>query len=125
MTRRRRSGTRRRGPARSSSNIREPGGDRVRRAQAGDLNIGVGGVSWRQADRPARMPMPGLGALNLLRRPGTVTFSPAAESLVAGQSRVTVRDVEAVPGSSASWSVGLGFVPNLNARARIERYGRF
>lgn len=43
-------------------------------------------------------------------------------ALVSGQQRVIVRDVAPVPGTSAAWSVGLGFTAGLAARARIERY---
>jgi hypothetical protein len=35
---------------------------------------------------------------------------------------VIVRDVAPVPGTSAAWSVGLGFTAGVDARARIERY---
>ncbi len=44
-------------------------------------------------------------------------------ALVAGQTRVIARDVATIPGTQESWSVGLGFVPAVEARARIERYG--
>jgi hypothetical protein len=43
--------------------------------------------------------------------------------LVTGEQGVIVRDVAPVPGTPAAWSVGLGFVGGLDARARIERYG--
>lgn len=45
-------------------------------------------------------------------------------AVIAGQTQVTVRAVAIVPGTSVAWSVGLGMVPTVNARARIERYGR-
>jgi hypothetical protein len=45
-------------------------------------------------------------------------------AVIAGQTGVTVRAVAAVPGTAVAWSVGLGFVPTVNARARIELYGR-
>jgi hypothetical protein len=50
-------------------------------------------------------------------------WSTIRGALIAGQTRVTVRDVAAIPGTSGAWSVGLGFGPVLEARARIERYG--
>ena len=43
-------------------------------------------------------------------------------ALISGQQRVIVRDVAPVPGTSAAWSVGLGFTAGVDARARIERY---
>jgi hypothetical protein len=52
-------------------------------------------------------------------------WSKVTGALIKGQTGVMVRDVKTVPGTSVSWSVGLGFVPTLNARARIERYGKF
>jgi len=105
------------------------------------------GTSWRRVPAPAGLTAPSLGELTgisgdasghlwifdfgqqagdraiYLRFDGH-HWSKVTGALVAGQSRVIVRDVEAVPGTSASWSVGLGFVPTVNARARIERYGR-
>jgi hypothetical protein len=104
------------------------------------------GASWHRVPVPASLTAPTLGELTgisgdtsghlwifdfgqqagnratYLRFDGH-HWSKIMGAVVAGQRRVTVRDVEAVPGTSASWSVGLGIVPNLNARARIERYG--
>jgi len=105
------------------------------------------GASWHRVPVPASLTAPYLGELTgisgdtsghlwifdfgqqagnratYLRFDGR-HWSKIMGALVAGQSRATVRDVEAVPGTSTSWSVGLGMVPNVNARARIERYGR-
>ncbi len=105
------------------------------------------GVSWHHARVPAGLTVPSLGELTGIS--GDVSghlwifdFGPQAGNraaylrydghrwstvrgaLVAGQARVTVRDVATIPGTSAAWSVGLGFVPVVEARARIERYGR-
>jgi hypothetical protein len=44
-------------------------------------------------------------------------------AVIAGQTEVTVREVAIVPGTATAWSVGLGIVPTVNARARIERRG--
>jgi len=105
------------------------------------------GASWHRVRVPISLTAPALGELAGISGDASghlwiFDFGPQAQNratylrfdghrwstvmgaLVSGQSRVIVRDVEAVPGTSASWSVGLGFVPNVNARARIERYGK-
>jgi len=106
------------------------------------------GTSWRHVAVPAGLTAPNLGVLpgitgdasghlwifdfgqqtgnraTYLRYDGQ-HWSTIMGALVTGQSRVIVRDVKTVPGTSVSWSVGLGFVPTVNARARIERYGKF
>jgi hypothetical protein len=106
------------------------------------------GTTWRHASVPAGLTPPQLGELpgisgdaaghvwifdfgpqtgnraTYLRYDGR-HWSQVTGALVKGQTRVIVRDVKTVPGTSVSWSVGLGFVPTLNARARIERYGKF
>jgi hypothetical protein len=106
------------------------------------------GTTWRRVAVPAGLTTPALGELpgisgdasghlwifdfgpqtgnraTYLRYDGRV-WSKITGALVAGQSSVIVRDVKTVPGTSVSWSAGLGFVPTVNARARIERYGTF
>ena len=106
------------------------------------------GASWHSVPVPAGLTVPSLGELTgisgdtsghlwifdfgqqaanraaYLRYDGH-RWTKVMGALIAGQSRVIVRDVATVPGTSASWSVGLGFVPTVNARARIERYGKF
>jgi hypothetical protein len=106
------------------------------------------GTSWRRVAVPAGLTAPFLGEQTgisgnasghlwifdfgpQLGNRGTYLhydghhWSKVTGALVKGQSQVIVRDVKTVPGTSVSWSVGLGFVPTLNARARIERYGKF
>ena len=106
------------------------------------------GASWHSVAVPAGLTAPSLGELTgisgdasghlwifdfgqqaanratYLRYDGH-RWTKVMGALIAGQSRVIVRDVANVPGSSASWSVGLGFVPVVNARARVERYRKF
>jgi hypothetical protein len=106
------------------------------------------GTSWRRVAVPAGLTRPALGELpgitgdafghlwifdfgpqtgnraTYLHYDGQ-HWSKIMGALVTGQTQVIVRDVQTVPGTSVSWSVGLGFVPTLNARARIERYGKF
>jgi len=105
------------------------------------------GASWHRVPVPVGLTAPALGELTgisgdasghlwifdfgpqMLNRATYLRFdghhwSKIIGAFVAGQSQVIVRDVEAVPGTSASWSVGLGLVPTVNARARIERYGK-
>lgn len=104
------------------------------------------GTVWRQVHAPAGLTAPGLGELtgitgdsaghlwiydfgpqggltaSYLRYDGH-RWSLVSGAVVNGQSRVIVRDVAPVPGTSTAWSVGLGFVTaTVNARARIERY---
>jgi hypothetical protein len=104
------------------------------------------GASWHHAGVPAGLTAPSLGELTgvsgdasghlwifdfgpqagnrgaYLRYDGH-RWSTVRGALVTGQTRVIVRDVATIPGTSAAWSVGLGFVPAAEARARIERYG--
>ena len=105
------------------------------------------GASWHRVPVPVSLTAPALGELAGISGDASghlwiFDFGPQAQNratylrfnghrwstvkgaLVSGQSQVILRDVEAVPGTSASWSVGLGFVPHVNARARIERYGK-
>jgi hypothetical protein len=106
------------------------------------------GTSWRRVSVPAGLTAPSLGELTgisgdasghvwifdfgqqtgnratYLRYDGR-RWSTVLGAVIAGQQRVIVRDVATVPGTSAAWSVGLGFVPTVSARARIERYGNF
>jgi hypothetical protein len=104
------------------------------------------GTAWQHARVPAGLTAPSLGELTgisgdssghlwifdfglqagsratYLRFDGQ-RWSTVPGALVAGQTRVIVRDVASIPGTSAAWSVGLGFVPIVEARARIERHG--
>jgi hypothetical protein len=105
------------------------------------------GVSWHRAGVPAGLTRPSLGELtgitgDTVGHLWIFDFGPQAGNRatylrynghgwstvlgasVAGQTRVIARDVATVPGTSAAWSVGLGFVPTIEARARIERYGK-
>jgi hypothetical protein len=50
-------------------------------------------------------------------------WSVVSGASIAGQSRVSANDVAPIPGTSAFWSVGGGFVAGLHLRAHIERYG--
>jgi len=105
------------------------------------------GTSWHQLAVPSGLTRPALGEqtgitgdsaghlwiygigtqgadrASYLRYDGR-NWSTVSDAAVAGQSGVTVRAVARVPGTSAAWSVGAGFVARLDARARIELYGR-
>jgi hypothetical protein len=105
------------------------------------------GTAWRQVQVPVALTAPNLGELTGItgdarghlwiydfgpQTAGVAQYlhysggkwSVVQGAVIAGQTQVTVRAVATVPGTSAAWSVGLGFVPTVNARARIERYGR-
>ena len=104
------------------------------------------GSSWHRSRVPAGLTAPSLGELPGISGDASghlwiFDFGPQTASratylryasrrwstvhgaVVAGQTRVIVRDVVTIPGTSGAWSVGLGFVPPVEARARIERYG--
>ncbi|HEX6932709.1 MAG TPA: hypothetical protein VF162_11235 [Streptosporangiaceae bacterium] len=104
------------------------------------------GSAWHHSPVPASLTSPSLGELPGISGdasghlwmfdfgPQTATratylryashrWSTVLGAQVAGQSRVIVRDVATIPGTSQAWSAGLGFVPPVEARARIERYG--
>ena len=103
------------------------------------------GTAWRRVRTPAGLTPPAAGELTGITGDATghlwiYDFGPQAAglasylrydgrrwllihgALISGQQRVIVRDVAPVPGTSAAWSVGLGFTAGVNARARIERY---
>jgi hypothetical protein len=103
------------------------------------------GTAWHQVSTPAGLTVPGLGeqtgitsdsagqlwiydfgpqtgqGASYLRYDGH-RWSMLHGPVINGQTRVIVRDVAAVPGTTIAWSVGLGFTPPIQARARIERY---
>ena len=103
------------------------------------------GTAWRRVRTPAGLTAPATGEVTGITGDATghlwiYDFGPQAAdrasylrydgrrwllvhgALISGQQRVIVRDVAPVPGTSAAWSVGLGFTAGLAARARIERY---
>jgi len=103
------------------------------------------GHTWRLVKTPAGLSVPPLGEVtgiaadtaghlwiyDLGPQPGTTAsylrydghrWSLVQGPVIKGQSGVIVRQVATVPGTTTAWSVGLGFVPPRNARARIERY---
>jgi hypothetical protein len=51
-------------------------------------------------------------------------WSEVSGASIAGQSQVSANEMAPIPGTSAFWWVGGGFVPGLHLRAHIERYGR-
>jgi hypothetical protein len=104
------------------------------------------GTAWRRVQVPSALTPPSLGELTGITGDARghlwiYDFGPQTASraqylhysggkwalvqggVVAGQTQVTVRAVATVPGTSVAWSVGLGYAPVANARARIERYG--
>jgi hypothetical protein len=104
------------------------------------------GVAWRLVRTPAGLTAPSLGELTGITGDGAghlwiYDFGPQMADrasylhfdgrrwsllqggLIRGETRVIVRDVVVVPGTSAAWSVGLGFAAAIDARARIELYG--
>lgn len=103
------------------------------------------GTAWHQVRTPAALTTPGAGELtgitsdsagqlwiydfgpqtgqeaSYLRYDGH-RWSTLHGPVISGQTRVIVRDVAAVPGTTTAWSAGLGFTRPIEARARIERY---
>jgi len=103
------------------------------------------GTGWHLVRTPAGLTVPALGELTGITGDGAghlwiYDFGPQTGlqasyllydghrwsllhgGMIDGQTRVIVRDVAAVPGTTTAWSVGLGFTPPIAARARIERY---
>ena len=104
------------------------------------------GSSWHHSQVPAGLTAPSLGELPGISGDASghlwmFDFGPQNASratylhyaghrwstvmgaTVAGQTRVIARDVATIPGTSQAWATGVGFVPAVEARARIERYG--
>src|SRR5215469_10415523 len=103
------------------------------------------GTAWHQVRTPSGLTAPMLGELTGITGDSAghlwiYDFGPQTGleasylhydghrwSLLQGpvindQIGVTVRDVAVIPGTTTAWSVGLGFTPPVEARARIERY---
>ena len=103
------------------------------------------GTAWHQVRTPAGLAPPALGELTGITgdsagRLWIYDFGPQTGlqasylrydghrwsllhgPVINGQTSVIVRDVAAVPATTTAWSVGLGFAPPIEARARIERY---